>query len=1524
MADIQNVAMEQTAEQIAQSRLTQVFKFLKGMSELRNPIPKVLSAYHREWLDAWPVHPCITIYRGDSSNEEEAESTGSDPEPLIRIRRASLTACPKPPELLSHWLKPGWETVDGKAEVLPAQNVQDRHNNTVTIEFAQDPNRVSALERWSIERAKWEAAERPAVEARNLFEKIRTLWSNLQREGDRVELMLADGILNVPDQSIRHPVLMQRVSLDFDPAGPEFRFSAGTEKVELHCTLLRSIPEIEGYLIAQFDAELDTQPVEPLGGASTRSFLQRLVQGLFIQGEYFDEEPPQLPANVPSLWRIPVLFLRPRTAGLSTTLDTLVQHLEGSHCALPEGLVRIVGVDRHGQTRLPTGDTSTTRAKVASSPEPDILFSKPANAEQYAIARRLAASRAVLVQGPPGTGKTHTIANLLGCLLAQGKTVLVTAHTTKALRVLRDKVDTALQPLCLSVLDSDAESQTQLAQAAQAIADRLSRSNAADLRRQASDLREKRKQLLNLADTIRHQIREARYSEIDEIIIGGEGFRPIEAATRVRENAARDSWIPGPLTPGILCPLNDLEVRQLYASNNALSILDEMQLAQSQPALARLVTSGDFRQLAAEQTRTQERAQNHRPDLWTGHAQTPPSVTQLRQFHQRIKAATAILDEAQPWLREVLFSGWMGGDLRQTWQDLIDAIEALTAEASTAHRLIAAHGPELPPDLLTAELAATLGEVVAYLEHGGKLGFKTKLTRRPWHRLIEVCKVENRSPQTLEEFRALYAMVQLDNSRRRFTARWRRTVERFDGPTVEILGGSPERTAKSYVPEIHKRLAWRAEVWEPLIDQLCQAGFQWEMWLAEHPPVPGEHGELTRVQRAAHYGLANVVEAQAARIRQAELAAALDAQRTYLAGFPQSEFARALLRAQNNWEVERYDETCHALARIEGLRNTYQARLALLERLKLAAPAWMQALAQRHLPHDNAQLPSDPSAAWRWRQWHEELERRAAVSITDLQTRLEQTDKQLRRLAAQIIEAETWAAQKDRTGLQEQQALQGYVLAIRGIGRGTGQRAPQLRQQARQLLTEARRAVPVWIMPLHRVYENFDPRTTQFDVVIVDEASQSDVTALTALYLGREHVIVGDDKQVTPDAVGQRLANVDNLIASNLQGIPNGSLYDGQMSIYDLAKTAFGEVLALREHFRCTPDIIQFSNVLSYDNQILPLREPFSTALRPALVAHRVAGFRSQNGKTNEVEAQEIATLVIACLRDLAYTRNELGQPTSFGVISLLGNEQALLIEQLLRQRLPPEVFARHRLLCGNAAQFQGDERDVIFLSIVDSPPDEGVLRKREAGPHELYKKRYNVAASRARNQLWVVHSLDPEAHLQPGDLRRRLIEHARNPQSLSLALQKQQTDSPFEQLVLQRLVAAGYRVRTQYPVGAYRIDLVVEGQKRRLAVECDGERWHTHDELQHDLERQAILERLGWVFVRIRGSLFFRDPESAMVPVFDKLKYLDIEPLGPDATPETAEDFAVLERVRRAAETLQAQWQAELTTQSIIDLVRK
>ena len=116
-------------------------------------------------------------------------------------------------------------------------------------------------------------------------------------------------------------------------------------------------------------------------------------------------------------------------------------------------------------------------------------------------------------------------------------------------------------------------------------------------------------------------------------------------------------------------------------------------------------------------------------------------------------------------------------------------------------------------------------------------------------------------------------------------------------------------------------------------------------------------------------------------------------------------------------------------------------------------------------------------------------------------------------------------------------------------------------------------------------------------------------------YLGCEHVVVGDKEQVTPDAVGQRVDEVQPLIATDLNGIPNGHLYDGQTSIYDLAETTFGGVVALREHFRCVPEIIQFSNQPSYNGTIVPLREPHSAPVKPALIAHRVNGFRDGRGR---------------------------------------------------------------------------------------------------------------------------------------------------------------------------------------------------------------------------------------------------------------------------------------------------------------------
>ncbi|MBM7865674.1 DUF559 domain-containing protein [Heliobacterium gestii] len=611
-----------------------------------------------------------------------------------------------------------------------------------------------------------------------------------------------------------------------------------------------------------------------------------------------------------------------------------------------------------------------------------------------------------------------------------------------------------------------------------------------------------------------------------------------------------------------------------------------------------------------------------------------------------------------------------------------------------------------------------------------------------------------------------------------------------------------------------------------------------------------------------------------------------------------------LLEAVKTVNPAKYKDAYNRLARLHVLRSDAKRREELLQRLEKAAPSWAGALRSRNGIHGQVNLPGNVNEAWLWRQLNDELDDRGRTSLEELQAEIETLRESLRKITAELVETRAWSAQVKRTTLTQRQALQGWKQLMRRVGKGTGAKASKFMAEARKLMPLCQSAVPVWIMPLSRVAETYDPRKNKFDVVIIDEASQADVMALVALYMGRQIVVVGDHEQVSPTAVGQNQTEVQKLIDAHLADIPNAVLYDGLFSIYDLAKTVYQPV-CLREHFRCVAPIIQFSNHLSYDGKIKPLRDDSRVLDKPPTVAYRVEGAVTQR-QINGVEAEAIASLLIACTEMPEYSR------ATFGVISMVGDKQAALIDQMLRNRLTEAECIQRRIQCGNPSQFQGDERDVIFLSMVDSPHEMGgPLTRRTEGYQDIYKKRYNVAASRARDQMWVVYSLHPDHDLKDGDLRLQLIRHAQDPDNLlSLFEQKsKEADSDFEKQVLKRLLLAGYKVTPQWKVGAYRIDMVVEGAGRRLAIECDGDKYHTAENLAEDMNRQAILERLGWRFARIRGSQYFRNPDQTMQVIFDKLNQMDIPPEGERDASAIAAHGELKERVIRRAMEIQRTW---------------
>ena len=182
---------------------------------------------------------------------------------------------------------------------------------------------------------------------------------------------------------------------------------------------------------------------------------------------------------------------------------------------------------------------------------------------------------AVLVQGPPGTGKTHTIANLLCHFLAQGKSVLVTSHTSKALAVLKDKIPQGLRDLCVAVLK---DSNKDLESTVHGILEHFSNDNIRGIREDLQEINNERLRIIEEQNILRNKIFSVKNKEYENIVLNGDGYSLIDAAQFVYENKDNLDIIPGSIKPYCNIPFSIDKLRQLYKTNGLISDNDEQEL----------------------------------------------------------------------------------------------------------------------------------------------------------------------------------------------------------------------------------------------------------------------------------------------------------------------------------------------------------------------------------------------------------------------------------------------------------------------------------------------------------------------------------------------------------------------------------------------------------------------------------------------------------------------------------------------------------------------------------------------------------------------------------------------------------------------------------------------------------------------------------------------------------------------------------------------------------------------------------
>ncbi|MBV8699559.1 MAG: hypothetical protein JOZ76_11345 [Bradyrhizobium sp.] len=387
-----------------------------------------------------------------------------------------------------------------------------------------------------------------------------------------------------------------------------------------------------------------------------------------------------------------------------------------------------------------------------------------------------------------------------------------------------------------------------------------------------------------------------------------------------------------------------------------------------------------------------------------------------------------------------------------------------------------------------------------------------------------------------------------------------------------------------------------------------------------------------------------------------------------------------------------------------------------------------------------------------------------------------------------------------------------FANIIRRLGAGTGQRAVLHRQNARQAMQGCYDAVPCWIMPTWRVSEQLPAKLGSFDLVILDEASQSDARELPALLRGKKVLVVGDDRQVSPSSAFLSIANIARLRHNFLSEFPFRAEVEPGASIYDLARVMFpAKFVMLKEHFRCVEPIIRFS-MQFYNENLIPLRIPKPHArLDPPLIDLYVEdGERRGKSKVNPAEAEVILAEIEKIVEATApATEGHPSPARSIGVISLIGADQALFIQKLLMERIGEGAMVRHRIVCGDGATMQGDERDIVFISMVAD------RSRKQAQTSTQYQQRYNVALSRARDRMILVRSVREE-ELNPNDLKAKVIAHFRDPMPKVGSPTAELIDlcqSEFEKSVFRALVDRGYHVTPQVGSVGFSIDMVVEAR---------------------------------------------------------------------------------------------------------------
>lgn len=1415
--------------------------------------------HNEEWyyfLENLPKYSGITFNYLDSKNTLSYQK-------ILQVEKLPFLKPLAIDKELLEWISGDWGDYKSSVKLLSEKIIKE--NNSLKVANIPDEKK-EILEKLLKNRQSWIEDQKKIETVRKLFDILYSKYLSLDRDSDTLELLVGNGIVKVPNEDIYYPVLLKKVNFSLDAERNLITVVDNSDDdfitQELYLNFLADVENVNLDNVFKLGDKIIENNIHPISKNDViKDFFREFIHNLNPRAEFTEDKKISEDDNVITIEWKPILFIRKKDDGKIEAINNIIKDIEEGG-EIPEYLAELVGIIENDKKEIEN--------------IPDILFTKETNNEQMEIIKNIYSHKAVVVQGPPGTGKTHTIANLLGHFLAEGKNVLITSQTRKALEVLKEKIPNEIQDLCISMLDDDS---SDLGNSVESISEKIAYLNVENLKNEYEEIERNRNELKEDIKNTKRKIFNIKSQESKPIIYNNESISLKEAGEFLKKNEKELDKIPGIVSSGVPCPISNEELDFLKSGyKKSISKEEEKEIELGLNKISDFWSLEEFKEMLEAKREIKSKIElllkNRKYHISDEILHIDDKITiDLEKFKKYTHIGNIIPDELkiiEDWKKEACIAGIENSGDRKIWLNFIKDIRRLCELTNNTKDKF------FKKDIVYKDMdVSTAKKLIISLKNGIERPgfFFNHRLRKAKREISDKITINKRILETLYDCDLALEYTNLIELKENTKNSWDLLMA---GNTLMDKAISDKNSFKqlySYTDEIEYLLNWYEREKKSFLYKLENAGFQ-RLNINRTEGKPAYIDEINQI-----FDFIPVLKELIAIAKVGIEYRKIDKKRIdYLEKIENiirknSPLGNEIKIAIEKEDIEKYSETLKKLEVLAGKEELYKKHKDLLKNIKAVANLWGNEL-EKGLFNEKIENIYN---AWKYKQISQTLKELVEKPYESLQEDLLEKSEELNKLTAELVTKKTWynivKFIEEKDNLAVSQALRGWKQTIQKIGKGTGKNTVLYKKHAKEKMLLCQKVVPAWIMPLNKVFDTLNPVENKFDIVIVDEASQSDISSLILLYMAKKIIVVGDDKQVSPSDVGVNIDKINMFRRKYIKGnVANDDLYGVRASLYSIVSTTF-QPISLREHFRSVPEIIEYSNKTSYNNQILPLRDSSSSILKPAIVEYKVDGKREN--KVNKVEAETIVNLIEACLSMEEYKNS------SFGIISLLGDEQAELIQNLIVKRISAVDIENHKILCGNPASFQGDERDVIFISLVDSSEENKTLRLVGDGIEGATRKRYNVAVSRAKDQLWIVHSIDKN-NLKEGDLRKELFEYIDSVKenTFEKTIDEHRIISEFENEIIKYLLEKNYTVKQQLKVGSYDIDIVAIYNNKKIIIECDGKNSNcSQEEIIINLAEQEVLERCGWEFIRVRASQYFRNPDKAMKELILQLEDKGIYP---------------------------------------------